>query len=118
MNPSQRIRTHVVRHSRIRAPFEFEQIINDKKGGREMGLEKPLLELNIFLISGFINQSELTVSSNLNRHLSRQSLVPLFWVVGVSIGSILRYLTRHQQVPAHVNLHGGASWLLGSIVSE
>ena len=21
-------------------------------------------------------------------------------------------------VPAHVNLHGGASWLLGSIVSE
>ena len=35
-----------------------------------------------------------------------------------SSGSILRYLTRHQQVPAHVNLHGGASWLLGSIVSE
>ena len=42
----------------------------------------------------------------------------LFWIVGISIGSILRYLTRHQQVPAYVNLHGGASKLLGSIVSE
>ena len=85
---------------------------------RKEGIEKPLLIPKIFLISGFENQSELTISSNLNRHLSQQSLVPLFGVVGVSIGSILRYLTRHQQVPAHVNLHGGASWLLGSIVSE
>ena len=92
--------------------------ITTRKEGEEKGIEKPLLVLRIFLISGFENQSELTISSNLNRHLSQQSLVPLFGVVGVSIGSILRYLTRHQQVPAHVNLHGGASWLLGSIVSE
>ena len=44
----------------------------------------------------------MTISSNLNRHLSQQSLVPLFGDVGFSIGSIFRYLTRHQQVPAHV----------------